>query len=150
MLLLLLKLDVMCEVVFCSDLHVRCMGPGLIFVGQYEPQLLVDYITIAVFLMTSPVTTPASPALLITYKAAAVSQKVDLHHRLLTQMLLRWLIHLSDLCCRARDVRKYLKLDDAAKPDLQPVLQASQQHGDAVRLADQPCCVKRKVVETGR
>ena len=44
----------------------------------------------------------------------------------------------------------YLQFDNAAVPYLDPILQARQQHGHTVGLADQPRCVRRKQVSTTR
>ena len=67
MFLLSLKFDIMREVVLGSDLHTRhaCQDkgkPSTVCCGQTNQP------TIAVFLMASPVTIPAKPALLITCK----------------------------------------------------------------------------------
>lgn len=61
------KLDFMCEIVLGSDLRTGHAAQGK---WNIHPCAAPNQrgLTIAAFLMASPVTTPAKPALLITYK----------------------------------------------------------------------------------
>ena len=67
---------------------------------------LAVHVTMAVFLMHSPVTMPASPALLMTCRRANLSQHAATGAKLVTA----WM------------QTSYLELNDATKSDFKPVL----------------------------